>query len=246
MNKIQRRERRNKKMESDLVIVSHGLIYAEMNEFFSKMLVNDGYAGMSYKPFVCPCEITLRVAHPAGLLENNKLRIKQLTAMLEMRFKLQLGTVHILIEQVRNKTLNAQIQADMIKQKLSAAMPVRRVVSSALRTMIEGGAEGAQVIVSGKLKGQRAKSYKVSAGILMHSGHATNDYVRKAQSTVLLKQGVLGVKVTITLKHDPTGINGSKTIHPNKVVIYSPEEMEAMNAPAQPQKTAIKGYQARK
>lgn len=223
-------------MAADLKIVEQGVMYAELNEFFEKHLLNDGYAGMDYKPFGACVEITLKLGKTAGLLENDKLRIKQMIMLIRMRFPelREEGSVAIYVEQVKNKALNPQIQADLIREKLSTQIPVRRAVSNAMRTIMEGGAAGVQVIVSGKLRGQRAKSYKVSSGILLHSGTIARDYVKKAQSIVLLRQGVLGIKVTITLNYDPEGQRGTPVLHPNKITIFSQDEIN------QQRKSALK------
>ncbi|KAH9387318.1 small subunit ribosomal protein S3e [Nematocida major] len=234
MSKIERRERRYERMADDLVIVNQGMMYAELNELFTKFLKDDGYAGMDYKPYESPIEITLKLGKPAGLLEDNKLRIKQLISLIQMRFGLEAGSVSIFIEQIKNKALNAQIQADQIRERLGAGIPVRRAVSGAIRTIMEGGAYGVQIIISGKLKGQRARSYKVVEGTLMHSGNATKDYVKKGMSSILLKQGILGIQVAITLDYDPTGKNGTPVQHPSRVVIYSQEEMDQMRQPVKP------------
>lgn len=228
MNKVSE-GRHSQKNKSNLKILEQGVIYAELNEFFSKHLISDGFAGFEYRPYNSPIEIVLKLGKPSGLLENNKLRIKQLIMLIQMRYQLPDGSISIFVDQVKNKALNAQIQADVIREKLSTSIPVRKAVSSALRTIIDGGAAGAQVIISGKIRGQRAKSYKVSSGILMHSGNPTKDYVRKAQSSVLLKQGVLGIKVAITLKYDPTGKNGTSVPHPNKITIFSQEELNQIH-----------------
>ena len=52
-----------------------------------------------------------------------------------------------------------------------------------------------EVVVSGKLRGQRAKSMKFVDGLMIHSGDPCNDYVDTACRHVLLRQGVLGIKV---------------------------------------------------
>lgn len=54
---------------------------------------------------------------------------------------------------------------------------------------------GCEVVVSGKLRGQRAKSMKFVDGLMVHSGDPCNDYVDTATRHVLLRQGVLGIKV---------------------------------------------------
>jgi len=56
---------------------------------------------------------------------------------------------------------------------------------------MESGAKGCEVIVSGKLRGQRAKSMKFVDGLMIHSGDPMNDYVDQAVRHVLLRQGDL-------------------------------------------------------
>ena len=70
---------------------------------------------------------------------------------------------------------------------------------------MESGARGCEIIVSGKLRGQRAKAMKFIDGLMIHSGEPTNQYVQRAIKHVELRQGVLGIKIKIMLKYDPTG-----------------------------------------
>ena len=58
-----------------------------------------------------------------------------------------------------------------------------------LRFVMESGARGCTVIVSGKLRGQRAKSMKFSDGLMIHAGQPKVDYVDTAVRHVLLRQG---------------------------------------------------------
>ena len=61
--------------------------------------------------------------------------------------------------------------------------------------IMESGAKGCEVVVSGKLRGQRAKAMKFVDGLMIHSGDPVNEYVDMACRHVLLRQGVLGIKV---------------------------------------------------
>lgn len=54
---------------------------------------------------------------------------------------------------------------------------------------MESGARGAEVIVSGKIKGQRAKAMKFCDGLMIHSGDPVNNYIDKAVRHVQLPQG---------------------------------------------------------
>lgn len=57
---------------------------------------------------------------------------------------------------------------------------------------MESGAKGCEVVVSGKLRGQRAKSMKFVDGLMIHSGDPVNYYVDTAVRHVLLRQGEYG------------------------------------------------------
>merc|ERR1712063_4032 len=86
-----------------------------------------------------------------------------------------------------------------------------RACYGVLRFIMESGAKGCEVVVSGKLRGQRAKAMKFVDGLMIHSGNPAEEYVDTAVRHVLLRQGVLGIKVKIMLPHDPSGKNGPKT-----------------------------------
>lgn len=80
------------------------------------------------------------------------------------------------------------------------------------------------MVVSGKLRGQRAKSMKFVDGLMIHSGDPCNDYVDTATRHVLLRQGVLGIKVKIMLPWDPSGKTGPKKPLPDNVSVVEPKE----------------------
>lgn len=66
-----------------------------------------------------------------------------------------------------------------------------RACYGVLRFIMESGAKGCEVVVSGKLRGQRAKSMKFVDGLMIHSGEPTNEYVNTATRHVLLRQGMI-------------------------------------------------------
>lgn len=64
-------------------------------------------------------------------------------------------------EKVSNRALSAIVQAESLKYKLRSGLAVRRACYGVLRFIMEGGAKGCEVVVSGKLRAARAKSMKV-------------------------------------------------------------------------------------
>ena len=66
---------------------------------------------------------------------------------------------------------------------------------------MESGAKGCEVIVSGKLRAQRAKAMKFKDGFMVSSGEPVRQYIDSAVRHVMLRQGVLGIKVCSPISH---------------------------------------------
>ena len=62
---------------------------------------------------------------------------------------------------------------------------------------MDAGALGAEIVISGKLRTERARFEKFRAGYLPKSGEPPLRYLRTAEVHVQLKVGILGVKVKI-------------------------------------------------
>merc|ERR1712094_129503 len=90
--------------------------------------------------------------------------------------------------------------------------------------IMENGAKGCEVIISGKLRAQRAKAMKFKDGYLISTGEPKRHYISEAVRHVLMRQGVLGVKVKIMLAHDPEGKMGAKMPLPDNIIINEPKD----------------------
>merc|ERR1719329_98264 len=83
---------------------------------------------------------------------------------------------------------------------------------------------GCEVIVTGKLRGQRAKGMKFGDGYMIKTGHAGQMYTDTAVRHVMMRQGVIGIRVAIFLPHDPKGQLGPKIPLDDVVTIMEPKE----------------------
>uniref|UniRef100_A0A8D2HUA2 Small ribosomal subunit protein uS3 n=1 Tax=Urocitellus parryii TaxID=9999 RepID=A0A8D2HUA2_UROPR len=163
-------------------------------------------------------------------------RIRELTAVVQKRFGFPEGSVELYAEKVATRGLCAIAQAESLRYKLLGGLAVRRACYGVLRFIMESGAKGCEVVVSGKLRGQRAKSMKFVDGLMIHSGDPVNYYVDTAVRHVLLRQGVLGIKVKIMLPWDPSGKIGPKKPLPDHVSIVEPKDEILPTTPISEQK----------
>uniref|UniRef100_A0A4X1T994 40S ribosomal protein S3 n=1 Tax=Sus scrofa TaxID=9823 RepID=A0A4X1T994_PIG len=99
-----------------------------------------------------------------------------------------------------------------------------------------------KVLEWGQGLGQRAKSMKFVDGLMIHRGDPVSYYVNTAMPHVLLRQGVLlrlgvlGIKVKIMLPWDPTGKTGPKKPLPDHVSIVEPKDEILLTMPISKQR----------
>ena len=190
----------------------------------TRLLSEDGYSGVEVRVTPQRTEIIIRATRTQQVLGENGRRIRELTAIVQKRFRFADGSIELYAEKMENRGLSAIAQCESLRFKLLSGLPARRACYGVIRYVMESGARGCEVVVSGKLRGQRAKSMKFVDGLMIHSGQPVNDFVDYAVRHVLLRQGVLGLKVKIMLDWDPQGITGPKRPLPDQVTFSDPKE----------------------
>ncbi|KAL5011594.1 hypothetical protein ScPMuIL_010145 [Solemya velum] len=204
--------------------VADGVFKAELNNFLTRELAEDGYSGVEVRVTPTRTEIIILATRTQNVLGEKGRRIRELTSVVQKRFNFPEGTVELYAEKVATRGLCAIAQCESLRYKLIGGLAVRRACYGVLRFIMESQAKGCEVVVSGKLRGQRAKSMKFVDGLMIHSGDPINDYVDTAVRHVLLRQGVLGIKVKIMLPWDPSGKIGPKRPLPDHVSIVEPKD----------------------
>jgi len=203
--------------------VADGVFYAELNEFLQRELGEDGYSGVELRTTPVRTEIIIRATRTQNVLGDKGQRIRELTSLVQKRFNFPVGNVELYAERVQNRALCAIAQAESLKYKLLGGLAVRRACYGVVRYIMENGAKGCQVIISGKLGGQRAKSMKFRDGYMIKSGDPVKFYIDKAVRHILLKQGCLGINLAIMLPYDPEGKVGCPLRQPDVVTINDPD-----------------------
>jgi len=206
-------------------MLHEGLFYAELNDFFLKHLSEDGYSGLEIRKFGFKTEVIIRAARTQAVLGEKGRRIRELESVVIKRWGFKEGAIQLFAERTLNRGLSASFQADSLKFKLYHGLAIQRAVAGVMRFSMENGADGIQVIVSGKLVGQRARASKFQSGYLVFSGDGINHYVDRAVRSITMRQGVLGIQLKILLPFDPTGKLGPAISFPDFVDILEPKEI---------------------
>merc|ERR1712212_38246 len=211
--------------------VKDGLFRAELDQMLWLELAEDGYSGCEVRHSPHRIECIIMATRTQSVLGEKGRRIRELTALVQKRFNFKEGQLELYAEKVANRGLSATAQCESLRYKLLGGLAVRRACYGVLRFVMESGAKGVEVVVSGKLRGQRAKAMKFTDGLMIHSGQPVRDYVDTAVRRVKLRQGVIGIKVKIMLPHDPTGKIGPKMPLPDHVNVVEPKPEEPVTGP---------------
>lgn len=204
--------------------VKDGVFYAELNELLTRMLAEEGYAGVEIRDTPQRTEVIIRAASTQKVLGEGGRRIRELTSVVQKRFGYAENAIELFAEKMENRGISATAQCESLRYKLLSGLPVRRACYGVMRYAMESGAKGFEVVVSGKIRGQRAKSMKFVDGFMIHAGQPVKDFVDQAVRHVKLRQGILGIKVKIMRDSDPKGINGPKKPLPDVVTIIDPKD----------------------
>ncbi|KAM3419169.1 hypothetical protein BST61_g5113 [Cercospora zeina] len=216
--------------------VADGVFYAELNEFFQRELAEEGYSGVEVRVTPTVTDIIIRATHTQEVLGEQGRRIRELTSLITHRFRFPPDSVSLYAAKVQSRGLSAVAQCESLRYKLLNGLAVRRACYGVLRFIMESGAKGCEVVVSGKLRAARAKSMKFTDGFMIHSGQPAKDFIDSATRHVLLRQGVLGIKVKImrasSSPNDPSGEKAGGKGLPDSVTIIEPKEEQPILAPS--------------
>ncbi len=175
--------------------ISENLTRLEVKEFLEKELNRAGCGEIDIQRTPLGTRVMIYAQRPGLVIGRKGSSIKKITDILEKKFKLDNPQVEV--NEVEVPELNALIMADNIASAIERGIHFRRAAFNALRRIMEAGARGAQIRISGKLTGDRNKTVKFLDGYLKHCGEPATLYVKVGLAEASPKQGVLGVQVKI-------------------------------------------------
>lgn len=198
---------------------------ADIDEFLEKSLTEAGYGGVDISTSPVGTRITLFVQRPGLVIGRRGMGIRDLTEKLEKKFNLPNPQISVVEEEVPE--LNPRIMCSRIAQTVIRGTAFRRAALWAMNSMMNAGALGVEIVISGKLRSERAHFEKYVAGVVPKSGETADKMVRRATTDVLLKMGLYGVKVSIAIKNAIQPEFELKTVEPSAPVEESAKEAGA-------------------
>merc|ERR1719342_544990 len=184
-------------LSSQRLMIQHGVIKSEINNFL-RIFIERGYESVSIVyPESDTMRLIIKTSEPSYLTDNNNLRLNQIEVLTALRLSLDPSKVGVVIDSVENPSLSAVVQSEVLASKIEEGVQPRRAANGVIRGAMKYGARGVEVTVAGKVKGARAKKLYFRQGWMVKSGEPKNKFVQSDIRHIKLKQGIIGVKVSI-------------------------------------------------
>lgn len=173
-----------------------GLKRTMIDEYLATRFWRAGYAGVDLIRTPLGTRIIIYAARPGIVIGRRGQNLRNLQALFEKHFGIE--NPQITVVEVDNPDMNARVVAFNIALALERGVHFRRAGFIAIRRAMAAGAVGIEVVISGKLRTERARYEKLVAGKIYKAGEQSLRLVDRAVAHALLKPGIIGVRVLIT------------------------------------------------
>jgi len=175
--------------------ITESIKKTEIDEFLQKKLERAGYGGVNISKTPLGTHIVVYAMRPGLVIGRGGETIRELASILEEKFKV--SNPQISVSEIEIPELNAYVVASRVAGALQRGVHFRRAGFWSLNQVMEAGALGAEIVISGKLRTERARYEKFKAGYLVKCGEPSIKYMQRAEVHVQLKPGIFGVRVMI-------------------------------------------------
>ena len=177
--------------------VSQKIKEFQIHEYVKAEFTGTGFSHIEVQRTPLGEKVVIFTTRPGLVVGKKGENIRRLTNVLKKKFSME--NPQIEIGEIQNPMLDANFVADRISSTLVrfGSKRFKSVGYKTLQDIINSGALGAEIVISGKVPSARARSWRFKAGHLKKSGYIASDKVKKAVAQAKLKSGIIGIKVSI-------------------------------------------------
>ena len=215
-------------------IVNQKIKEFQIQEFVKESLNQVGLSNTKLQMTPLGEKIIIAASRPGLIVGRKGQSIKKLTQTLKKKFGLE--NPQIEINEVEAPNLDANIVAERISNSLErfGSQRFKGVGHKCMEDVMNAGALGIEILISGKVPSSRAKRWRFYQGYLKKSGDIAIEGVRKAYTDAQLKTGTVGIQVRIM----PPDLTLPDTITFKKEVTEVVEEVKLSEGKQEVKKTS--------
>jgi small subunit ribosomal protein S3 len=167
----------------------------DVEEFLSKEFARAGYSHSEIQRTPLSIRITVFAHKPGIIIGRGGKNIDSMVQTLKERYGFD--NPQLDVQEVAVPDLDPSIISKWIASAIERGLNYKRVVNLALERVMDSGAVGVAIRISGKIGGDISRVEKFSSGYLKYSGEPAETEVQKAYAQANVKLGIIGIQVRI-------------------------------------------------
>ena len=169
-----------------------------LNDFLREEIKEAGFHKVDISKTPSGTKIILHVTRPGIVIGRKGVGIKQLTEKVESDFGFK--NPQISVEEIPKAELSPNVMCNRLAAHIERGTAFRRATMWTINQIMEAGAMGVQITISGKLRGDRSAFEKHTQGILPRAGNYAKNIVSEDVTHTKTPMGLIGIKIRIAKK----------------------------------------------
>jgi small subunit ribosomal protein S3 len=179
--------------------------------------VKCGLIEIAYTPL--GVRVIIHTTSPGLVIGHGGDKIREVSEKLR---KLGIENPQIDVQKISNPDIDPMIVSQSIAAAMTRGMNVKKIGNYYLDRVMRAGAIGCEIVIKGKISGEKARSERFITGYLKKCGEPAMRDVVKAQATALPKLGTIGITTSIMITHSDRKI----IVERPQVVVEKMEEAQ--------------------
>jgi small subunit ribosomal protein S3 len=169
-----------------------------LKDYLREKIKDAGFSDVEISKTPTGTRIVLHVTRPGIVIGRKGSGIRELTEKLGSEFDLK--NPQISVSEIPKPELAPSVMCNRLASHIERGTAFRRATMWTLQQIMEGGAMGVQITISGKLRGDRSAFEKHSLGVLPRAGHHADVIVAEDIAHVRTPMGLIGIRIRIANK----------------------------------------------
>ena len=169
-----------------------------LNDFLREKIKESGFHKVEISKTPTGTKITLHVTRPGIVIGRKGVGIKELTEKIATDFELK--NPQISVEEIPCAELSPSVMCSRMAAHIERGTAFRRATMWTIKQIMDAGAMGVQITISGKLRGDRSAFEKHTQGILPRAGNYAKNIVLEDVIHTKTAMGLIGINIKIARK----------------------------------------------
>ncbi|KAG2480424.1 MAG: 30S ribosomal protein S3, partial [Nitrosopumilales archaeon] len=169
-----------------------------LRDFLRERIKDAGFSHAEISKTPTGTRVALHVTRPGIVIGRKGVGIRELTEKLNTEFGLKNPQISVI--EIPKPELSPNVMCNRMASHIERGTAFRRATMWTMQQIMDSGAMGVQITISGKLRGDRSAFEKHTAGILPRAGHHADVIVDEDIAHVRTPMGLIGIRIRIAIK----------------------------------------------